>query len=87
MPYFPLGFASFGDTAVCSGLRQGDTVYLAVWLFEHGKKLEIPFEKDILQVTVGYPRNKRHNYGFKDNVLTVTSEKQEQAVFFEIELK
>ncbi len=55
LPYFPLGFTSFGAKAVCAGFKNGNNIYLAAWNLGNVKALSVPIEQAVLQAKIAYP--------------------------------
>ena len=87
LPVFPLGFTSFGKENVAAGLKDGKTLYLAVWHLSGDGKVDIPLEGDIASASVAYPENAATEYEARGNVLSVRFSEKEQARIFEIALK
>ncbi len=85
-PYFPLGFSSYYDKHVSSGLIYNNMVYLAIWNLDGSYDFEIPMKRNIKNIKVGYPKNTSVKYGYNDNILNVKFNKKEQGLFLEIEL-
>lgn len=54
-PYFPMGFANFGDNVVCAGLKDGNKIYLAVWNLKVEKELVVPIAENITSAQIAYP--------------------------------
>ena len=87
LPVFPLGFTDFKKDNVAVGLKDGKTIYLAVWHLRGDEKVDIPLDDKIVSVKIGYPENLRTEYGYEGNVLSVLFNEREQARIFEIILK
>jgi alpha-galactosidase len=52
LPYFPNGFCRFGDEMVCSGLLDGNDLYLAVWNLSAKNKAAVKLDKTINKAEV-----------------------------------
>lgn len=85
VPYFPNGFARFGDNSAASGIIAGDTLYLAVW--NTGWKgcvtIALP-EFMAAQCKVAYPLSLPTEFSFRDGKLTVVLPQKYSARFFEL---
>ena len=87
LPYLPMGFADFRDTAFASGyIVDGKRVYLAVWNLGGDKPLSITLDGNIKSCKVGYPVSLPTNFTVSGNQLTVSFTTEYMARFFEIEL-
>ena len=87
LPYLPMGFADFRDTAFASGYKvDGKHLYLAVWNLGGDKPLEIKLDATIKSCKVGYPANLPTDYTTLGDTLTVKFDTEYMARFFEIEL-
>ncbi len=86
LPYFPLGFTKFGDSAVCAGLKNGNSVYLAVWNLNNVRSLHIPFTEKVLEAKIAYPSVTSTFLCRNDRGLDVIFPSQKCAVFLEITL-
>lgn len=86
IPYFPLGFTDFFEKTVACGLKNGDSIYLAVWVLGGNKTAIIPI-KGGEKAEVAYPVGLPTKYSLKDEVLTVEFKETDSARFFEIKLK
>ncbi len=84
LPYFPLGFAYEGQNIVSSGLKTGDTLYLAVWNLGDAASAEIPVDAVYSKVVCGYPLSNELPFELKDGKLKVEFTEKYQARFFEI---
>ena len=84
LPYFPLGFTSFGAPYVSCGLQTYGKIYLAVWNLGAEREVCIPVLEGIRAVTVGYPQTLKTDFAYTTNVLTVRFDGY-AARFFEIE--
>lgn len=87
LPYFPLGFASFGDKAVCAGLKNGNKVYLAAWNLDNARFTHVPFREKITDVKIAYPSNTSVHTCINDRGLDIMYPVSQCAVFLEISLK
>lgn len=85
-PYFPLGFTDFSEKTVACGLKNGDSIYLAVWVLGGNETAVIPI-KGGEKAEVAYPVGLPTKYSLKDEVLTVEFKETDSARFFEIKLK
>lgn len=85
LPYFPIGFTSFGEEKVAAGLKGEKKIYLAVWLMGEAKNVTVPINEGIAKVRVAYPSVTSAELAFTSNELTVTSDESEIAVFLEID--
>lgn len=83
LPYFPLGFTSFGMPYASCGLKTDDKIYLAVWNLGDKRDVCIPISEGIRAVTVGYPQTLKTDFTFTANALTVRFDGY-TARFFEI---
>jgi len=86
LPYLPLGFADFKDTAFASGYTVGNKLYLAVWNLGGTEPLTIPLARRVKSCSVGYPKSLKTDYTLSENSLTVRFTEQYMGRFFEIEL-
>ena len=87
LPYFPLGFTSFGETTVASGLQTEDKIYLAVWNLNGEKEVKIPLNCEVKSVKLAYPALAQTQYSLETGCLKVVFENNLSARFFEIEKK
>lgn len=89
VPYLPLGYASFGDTVLASGLRTDEKVYLAVWRLNGDQsEVNIPLtELSVKDVSVAYPLSLPTSYSYSDGVLSVRFTEKVQARLFTITLE
>ncbi len=55
IPYFPLGFTSYGEENVAAGFKDGSTLYLAAWCLGSSCDMEIPINEGIRSVRIGFP--------------------------------
>lgn len=87
VPYFPKGYAMFGDTTVASGIRTDKKAYLAVWNLRGERDVTIPLpEITAKAVSVAYPTALPTDFAFTKDSLTVHFTEDEQARIFAIEL-
>ena len=88
LPCFPTGFKGFYSENCAFGLelKEEGKLYLAVWNFEKDKTVEIPLEKEIKKVSVGYPAREETVYRFAGKTLTIEFKGDYGARFFEIEM-
>ncbi len=86
VPYFPLGFASFDDEAVCAGLRDGDRLYLAAWDMKGVGRLHLPTPKRVTAARVAYPSASEVTVEITDGGVDITFPRSPMAAFIEIEL-
>ena len=87
LPIFPLGFTDFKKDNVAAGLKDGKTLYLALWHLKGDNEVDVPLNGLISSAVIAYPENADTEYGYGDNVLSVRFSDKEQARIFEIELK
>ena len=87
MPYFPLGFAKFGDSIVASGFETENKIYLAVWnLNSQAMEITIPIlGKEISNVSVAYPKNSLTKFLLTNDGLKISFESGLAARFFELD--
>ncbi len=84
-PFFPNGFARFGDSFVASGFSVADKKYLAVW--------NLADDNFVRKINVGrassarctYPRNNTLSYSLDNGELIVHFTQKNQARFFELD--
>lgn len=84
VPIFPLGFASYGDSHLCFGLRNGNKAYLWVYNMRGTKDISISLKK-VKKVTVAFPKKLPTNYELKGHKLIVHPLKTMMARLFEVE--
>ena len=86
LPFLPNGFCNFGDELVVSGLKNNDTIYLAVWnLGKKGAK-RIDLGTIIKNARISYPQNNTLLYSVNKSCLEVVFSEDYQARFFEIQI-
>lgn len=71
LPYFPLGFTSFGSCHAACGLKADSKLYLAVWNLGGEREVCVPVPEGIRAVTVGYPQTLQTEFTCTENALTV----------------
>ena len=85
LPYFPNGFAHFGDDSVCAGLCDGDKVYLAVWNLG-GNGIVTANIANIRSADIAYPPVTDAVLQWDKTSLTVRFPRSKMAVFLEIQI-
>lgn len=83
LPYFPNGFAKFGDESVVAGFKTNDKTYLAVWGV-NTKLVEIKLPKKEGNITVVYPQVNDAKLSCTKDKFYVEFPEISQAVFLEI---
>lgn len=86
MPYFPKGFANFGDDNVVAGFKTDEKIYLAVWCLKGDTSVSVAITEGIKAAKLAYPSNSKASYVVDGNVLRVQFEETESAAFFEIKI-
>ncbi len=86
LPYFPMGFAGFGDPVVSAGLKNEDKIYLAVWNLKGEKEISIPLEETIREAKIAYPQKARVQLQLCKDGIRLTCPETPCAVFLEISL-
>ncbi len=84
IPFFPLDFAYEGQPIVSSGLKMGDTLYLAVWNLGEPTTAEVPIGAEYSNAACSYPLSNEIPFELKDGTLKVHFTKKCQARFFKI---
>ena len=87
LPYFPNGFSSFGDTEVCSGLLDGDELYLAVWNLSERNKSTVKLDRSVVAAEILYPGYGGATIGFNNDTLDVCFDAPSSAVLLKISLR
>lgn len=82
LPYFPNGFARFGDTFVASGFIANDKKYLAVWNLADDQLTRTINVGDVSTVECIYPKDNHLNFNLNNGQLTVHFTQKNQARFF-----
>lgn len=85
LPYFPLGFTSFGAGQAVCGLKTAGKIYLAVWNSGGENTVRVPVAEGIRSVSLGYPKALVTEFEWTENTLSVRFHGI-SAHFFEIEL-
>ena len=88
-PYLPIGYADFGDSFVCSGLKTDKKVYLAVWNLNGERCVTVPLpEITAKSVKVAYPKAPLGEFraALEGGELKLEFGENEQARILEIEL-
>lgn len=85
LPYFPLGWASFGDPVACAGLRDGDRVYLAVWNMCSAGRVCLPL--DAVSARVSYPSASDVTVCVTDGEVEIAFPRAPMAVMLEVTIK
>lgn len=85
LPYFPIGFTSFGAPYCACGLKANGTIYLAVWNLGGEKTVRVPILERIRAVAVEYPKSLDTNFEFTENELAVRFDRAYDARLFEIQ--
>lgn len=83
LPYFPIGFAKFGDGLCASGLRDGREVYLAVWCLGE-TRVTLPIAAESVETV--YPPAANAEISVGDG-LTLDFHRTKTAIFLKIYLK
>lgn len=86
LPYFPNGFCRFGDETVCSGLLDGNDLYLAVWNLSAKNKAAVKLDKTINKAEVFYPKESKLALAFEGELLSVDFDAENSAVLLKISL-
>ena len=86
IPYFPIGFTDFSKDTVACGLRNGQKLYLAVWVLRGNQKAIVPL-KGVKNVNVAYPLALPTEFSWQNEGLTVNFNQTNSARFFEIEIE
>ncbi len=84
-PYLPCDFAKYGDSHCASGIRKGNTVYLAVWCLGGGTKTELPVAAADAETI--YPPVPNAKITLGCDSITVDFEREKTAIFIKITLK
>lgn len=84
LPMLPIGFAYEGQKIVSSGLKTGDTLYLALWNLGNDGPIEIPIDSGYSNAVCSYPLSNELPFELKDGKLVVNFTEKCQARFFEI---
>lgn len=84
LPYFPMGFANFGDKTVCAGLKADDKIYLAVWNLQGEKEMVIPISENIRAAKISYPTQTSVELNLCKEGVRLTCPETPCAVFLEL---
>ncbi len=84
LPYFPLGYAKFGDEIIASGLIDGKEIYLPVWALGREKTAEIDIGYQIKSVEIVYPSESDVKVSVMGEKIKVTFPVSPNAVFIKI---
>ena len=86
LPIFPWGFTRFGAKQVCAGLRNGNTIHLAVWCLGDNLNTEIPLSGKITEAKIAYPSAPAATVAADGDRLRVTFDRPNTAVFLEVKI-
>lgn len=86
LPFLPNGFCNFGDNLVVSGLKDINTIYLAVWNLGVAGGKQIDLGVFIESAQMSYPKKNMLPYSVNGSCLKVSFTEDYQARFFEIQL-
>ncbi|MBE6982030.1 MAG: alpha-galactosidase [Ruminococcaceae bacterium] len=86
LPYFPMGFTSFGEKTVAAGLKNGNNIYLAVWNLTGEQELFIPITEGIGKAKIAYPNVTPVELSTSTDGIHLTCPQTPCAVFLEITL-
>ena len=85
-PYLPLGYASFRDPFIVSGLLCEGRIYLAVWDEVGGSSIDIPLRgMRVKDICVGYPVGLPVSFRSEGDILHVEGMPEKSARMFVIE--
>ncbi|MBR2384018.1 MAG: alpha-galactosidase [Clostridia bacterium] len=87
LPYFPIGFTNMEEKTVCSGLKDKNSIRLAVYNLDGELAKTIAVCGKIKSARVGYPTSSKVKLGFDKNLLKVEFTRERQAVFVEVEVE
>ena len=88
VPFWPLGFCSFGADFAAYGIRTEKKAYLAVWNMLSPKEGVVPLgDRKVKNVKMGYPKNNALEYSFDGKNLRIRFDKEYQARIFELEFE
>ena len=87
LPIFPWGFTRFGAKQVCAGLRDGNTVHLAVWCLGDDLCADIPLPGKITEAKIAYPSSPAAAVSTEGKHLRVAFDRPGTAVFVRVSLK
>jgi alpha-galactosidase len=86
LPIFPWGFTRFGAKQVCAGLRDGNTVHLAVWCLGDDLCVDIPLPGKITEAKIAYPSSPAAAVSTEGEHLRVAFDRPGTAVFVEVKI-
>ena len=86
-PYLPCGFTEMGESAVVVGLKGEEKICLALYNLSSTRKIKLPLNENVEQISVGYPKSSPVSVDFSNGVLTADFTADKQAVVLEIGLK
>lgn len=86
LPVFPWGFTRFGAAQVCAGLRDGDTLHLAVWCLGDELTAEIPLAGEIVQAVIAYPAAPAATISAEGDRFRITFARPNTAVFVQVQV-
>lgn len=87
VPYFPTGYAKFGDTTVSVGIKTEKVLYLAVWNLKGESDVTIPLtDLQANSAAIAYPHSSPIDFSFTGSSLTVHFTEDVQARIFKIDL-
>ena len=87
LPFMPLGFASFDDEIVASGLIDGKEIYLPIWALGSEKTAEIDIGYKIKGVEIIYPKDSNVKVSVLGEKIRVTFPTAPNAVLLKIVLE
>ena len=87
LPYFPQGFTHFGADNVASGFISGNTIYLAVWCLQGDRRVVVPLDRKVENISLVYPSTPNAVYKEEEGKLIVDFACVGSAVFFEMNSK
>ena len=87
IPYFPNGFCRFGDETVCTGLSDGEELYLAVWNLSDRNAAEIKIDQKIKNAEIFYPKESKDSVEFKEDLLRVKFDVANSAVMLKVSIE
>lgn len=85
-PYFPIGFANFGDSIVCAGLKNDGKIYMAVWNLKGEREVSIPIAENIKNAKIAYPGKTSVKLNLCKSGVRLTCKETPCAVFLEIDV-
>lgn len=85
LPYFPQGFATFGDRTVTIGLKTKNKIYLAVYSLAEQQDVTVSIPEGVREVKIGYPLTSSIKIEQGENAVCVRFANTISAVMLEIE--